>query len=207
MYRITFLYLFFFGTHIAISGQNQSFFRSHQSDAWECILSNKMKKNTDLFQFEKGILRVSNATAGYIRTKKIYENYRLKVSWRWTKSVGNSGVLLHIQQPDSVWPICYQVQLRATAAGDIICMNGLWANECRDSVKFTIPKKHDSNEKPVGKWNDMQVVSYNGTIKVSINGLLQNEISGLTVSKGTIGFQAEGKAMEFKNLSIKRLRK
>jgi len=126
----------------------------------------------------------------------------LSIEWRWTKVLGNSGVLVHIQSRDSVWPVCYQVQQKADAAGDIICMNGLWAKECTDSVKFTVRKLQLSNEKPLGEWNSMKIICRKNTLKVFVNGVLQNYITKLTASKGFIGFQNEGKPIEFKNLSI-----
>ena len=152
---------------------------------------------------DSGVLKISDASAGYLRTKKTYKNFTLTVEWRWTKVAANSGVLIHIQPNDTVWPKCFQVQQKAEAAGDIICMNGLWANECADKVKFTVPKMNPSNEKPLGEWNAMKIISKNGTLEVYINGELQNKITGMTAKKGFIGFQAEGKPMEFRSLKIK----
>jgi hypothetical protein len=82
-------------------------------------------------------------------------------------------------------------------------MNGLLAKECTDSVKFTVKKLQTSNEKPLGEWNTMKVICKNNTLKVWINSVLQNNITGLTASKGFIGFQNEGKPLEFRNLMIK----
>jgi hypothetical protein len=116
--------------------------------------------------------------------------------------LGNSGVLVHIQPLDTIWPACYQVQQKSNAAGDIICMNGLWAKECTDSIKFTVLKMQPSNEKPLGEWNSMQIISMNNTLRVFVNGNMQNRVTGLTVGKGFIGFQNEGKPLEFRNLNI-----
>ena len=129
-------------------------------------------------------------------------NYELNVEWRWTKKLGNSGVLVHIQQKDSIWPVCYQVQQKADAAGDIICMNGLWAKECTDSVKFTVKKMLPSNEKPLGEWNSMRIICKRNTLKVYVNGILQSNLTGLTAKKGFIGFQNEGTPLEFRKLTI-----
>lgn len=183
--------------------QKSTLFEPENSQKWIIILTDKSKNPNDVFSFNNGIMKVGTATPGYIRTKKAYKNYTLKVDWRWTKKAGNSGVLLHIQQNDTVWPVCFQVQQKADAAGDIICMNGLWANECTDKVKFTVPKMNASNEKPIGEWNSMEVTSKNGTLTVFINNLLQNKITGMTKTKGFVGFQAEGSEMEFRNLILK----
>jgi len=64
-----------------------------------------------------------------------------------------------------------------------------------------------SNEKPIGEWNSMKVICKDNTLKVFVNGQLQNDITGLTASNGYIGFQNEGKPLEFRNLSIKLLSK
>ena len=59
-----------------------------------------------------------------------------------------------------------------------------------------------SNEKPLGEWNSMQIISMNNTLRVFVNGNMQNRVTGLTVGKGFIGFQNEGKPLEFRNLNI-----
>jgi len=187
---------------IAVVKAKTNFDTSATKD-WVYIIKNKALKATDLFQMQDGVLKITDAATGYLRTKKVYKNYTLSVDWRWTKSLGNSGVLIHIQPTDTIWPVCYQVQQKADAAGDIICMNGLWAKECTDTVKTTVLKMMPSNEKPLGEWNNMLLKCKNGKIEVYINGQLQNKVSELTVNKGFIGFQAEGKPMEFRNLIIK----
>jgi len=182
---------------------HRSFFYQPDEKNWVYVLKDKNIDVSQVFKMDYGVLRISGESSGYLRTKSIYSNYELNLEWRWTNSLGNSGVLVHIQPKDTIWPVCYQVQQKADAAGDIICMNGLWAKECTDSVKFTIKKLQASNEKPLGEWNTMKVICKNNTLKVWINGVLQNNITGLTASNGFIGFQNEGKPLEFRNLMIK----
>ncbi|MDD3322241.1 MAG: DUF1080 domain-containing protein [Paludibacter sp.] len=174
-----------------------------KSSDWEYVIKDKSVNPTDVFKVENGIMNVTGISSGYFRTKKSYSKYVLTLDWRWTKKLGNSGVLIHIQPKDSIWPVCYQVQQKADAAGDIICMNGLWAKECTDSVKFTIAKKLPSNERPLGEWNSMKIICRKNLIKVYVNGVFQNKITKLTVNEGFIGFQNEGTPIEFKNICIK----
>lgn len=183
--------------------KEQTSFTTSDATNWVYVINNKTLEPAALFAMDNGVLKISDVSAGYLRTKKTYKNFTLTVEWRWTKVEANSGVLIHIQPNDTVWPKCFQVQQKADAAGDIICMNGLWANECTDKVKFTVPKMNSSNEKPLGEWNTMKIICKNGTLEVFVNGELQNKITGMTAKKGFIGFQAEGKPMEFRNLKIK----
>jgi hypothetical protein len=184
----------------------QSFFTKTDASNWVYVLKDKTIAPSDVFKMEDGLLQITGISSGYLRTKKNYTDFELTTEWRWTKTLGNSGVLVHIQPKDTVWPQCYQVQQKASDAGDIICMNGLWAKECTDSVKFTVKKLQSSNEKPLGEWNLIKVISKDKTLKVFVNGLLQNSITGLTAYNGFIGFQNEGKPLEFRNLSIKSLK-
>jgi len=197
-----------FSQHVQkVKTDNQlEFFTEADAPNWVYVIKNKNLSPSSVFKMEKGVLLVSGESNGYLRTKKSYSDYVLKLEWRWMKTAGNSGVLVHIQAPDTIWPICYQMQQKADAAGDIICMNGLSAKQCVDTVTYTVKKKLPSNERKLGEWNTMKVVCLKNTLKVYVNGKLQNNITGLTVSKGFIGFQCEGIPMEFRNLSINELR-
>lgn len=191
-------------TALTVSGGNKKIsFKQADASKWVYIIKDKLVSRSALFLFENDILKISDISTGYLRTPVKYKNFSLETDWRWTKVKANSGVLVHIQPADTVWPTCYQIQQKADAAGDIICMNGLKANECTDKVKFTVPKMKPSNEKPLGEWNHLKIISKNGTLTVYVNGELQNKITGLSVKDGYIGFQAEGKPLEFKNLIIK----
>lgn len=196
--------LFLLIVSTACFSQNKpSFFATNNASNWVYVLKDTKLNPANVFKMKDGVLSVSGESSGYLRTKKSYKNFTFNLEWRWTKVLANSGVLVHIQQKDTVWPVCYQIQQKADAAGDIICMNGLWAKECTDSVKFTVKKMQSSNEKPLGEWNSMTIVSENKTLQVWVNGVLQNKVSGLTASKGFIGFQNEGQPIEFRNLTIK----
>jgi hypothetical protein len=194
-----------FAQKVNNSGIEQSFFTQSDASNWTYVLKDKSIDPSEVFIMNNGILQITGVSSGYLRTKKSYSDYELYTEWRWTKTLGNSGVLIHIQPKDTVWPVCYQAQQKAGDAGDIICMNGLWAKECTDSVKFTVKKMQASNEKPLGEWNSMKVICLGKTLKVFVNEILQNNITGLTVSNGFIGFQNEGKPLEFRNLAIKTL--
>ena len=178
------------------------FFISTDQSNWVYILKDKSIDPSSIFKMDRGILKITGISSGYLRTKQLYSEFELTVEWRWTDTPGNSGVLVFIQPKDTIWPACYQVQQKAGDAGDIICMNGLGAKECTDKVKFTVKKMQTSNEKPVGEWNTMKISCKNKTLKAFVNGVLQNDISQLTATTGFIGFQNEGKPLEFRNLLI-----
>ena len=69
-----------------------------------------MKNNADPMQtwsVTNGVIHCTGKPVGYLRTKQSYSNYVLTVEWRFVKiapKADNSGVLVHIQLPDKVWP-------------------------------------------------------------------------------------------------------
>ncbi len=191
-------------TSFAVYGQRKLSLNFNDFQKWNVVLKDKNTKPDEVFMFSGNVLTIGTASNGYIRTKKLYSSYTLQLEWRWVNQPGNGGVLLHIQSPDSVWPVCYQVQQKVNAVGDLICMNGLKATQCVDAVKFTVPKKMPSSEMPAGEWNKLMIQVKKDNITVYLNGVLQNSISGLSVNKGYIGFQAEGgKPMEIRNYKLK----
>ena len=60
-----------------------------------------------------GIIHCNGSAVGYLRTKQSYSNYIVTVEWRFrqvTPKANNTGVLVHMQSPDTVWPPCVQNQ-------------------------------------------------------------------------------------------------
>jgi len=160
-----------------------------------------------VFTVNKGVIKISGNPFGYMRTKEIYSDYKLHVEWRWPAEPTNSGVFVNAQGPDSIWIKCIECQLKAGNAGDFVCMNGADMNERQDKSKMGVNKFVDSSEKPAGEWNTMKVICKGNIIEVYINGVLQNRGTNVSVNKGYICLQSEGKEIEFKNIHLTKLEK
>jgi len=162
-----------------------------------------------------GILAGTGKPTGYLVTDKEYADYILRLKWRYPKDLkaGNSGVLLHCQKGDAVWPVCVEAQLRSGRAGDI------WLQTAAE-VKLTVdPSRRDASdktmrhvwrdpkdddiEKPFGGWNDYEIACKGGSIALAVNGKRVNEGKECNLTKGRIALQAEGTAIEFKDVVIK----
>ena len=168
-------------------------------------------------------LRIGGKPSGYLRTRDAFgADYHLSLEWAWEgERGGNSGVLLHVTQPDVLfgWPQSMEVQLQAGSAGDFWVIG-------EDQVDVTVPnmdqrrkaKKEgdlhshrrirrlafdESPERPVGQWNRMDIKLVGGHIRVFVNGRLVNEGTGLTVRTGAIGLQSEGTPLRFRNVYLR----
>jgi hypothetical protein len=180
-------------------------FNGNDLSNWIFVLKDPAVNPQKVFTIKNGVIHISGDPFGYMRTKEAYTGYKLRLQWRWPDEATNSGVFIHTQLPDSMWPACIECQLMAGNAGDFICMGGTDMNERVDKTNIVVKKSAGSNEKPVGKWNTMEVICRDNTIEVFINGLLQNKASGVTLSKGSICLQSEGKDIEFRKVYLTKL--
>lgn len=152
-----------------------------------------------------GVIHCTGTPSGYIRSTGIYSNYFLTVSWRFVKvapKADNTGILVHIQPPDKVWPQCVQVQGKHTRHGDLFVMAGAECKEHKGQDANTpVPLRGDSVERPVGEWNKCEIVCLHGKVAAFVNGKFVNEITECTVDSGHIGIQSEGAEIEIRTIA------
>jgi hypothetical protein len=157
-----------------------------------------------------GVIHCTGKPTGYLRTALAYHNYALTVEWRFVKvapKADNTGILVHLQQPDQVWPVCVQVQGKHDNQGDLIFMAGAEAKEHRGKDANTpVPKNGPANEKPAGDWNTVKTVCAGGNVTAYVNGKLMNEATECTVTAGAIGFQSEGAEFEIRKVFLEPLK-
>lgn len=152
-----------------------------------------------------GVIHCTGQPNGFIRTTGVYSNYFLTVEWRFVKiapNADNSGILVHLQPGDKIWPQCVQVQGKHTRQGDIFLMEGAEAKEHKGMDKNTpVPFRGESMERPVGEWNKAEIICKNNKVTAFINGKLLNEVTECTLNSGHIGIQSEGGELEIRSIA------
>jgi hypothetical protein len=179
-----------------------SLFNGKDLNGWILFLKDPAVDPATVFTVKDAAIHITGNPFGYMRTREQYGNYRLYLEWRWPSEPTNSGVFIHAQEPDTIWPACFECQLKAGYAGDLICMGGTDMTERTDKTKIVVGKKAASNELPAGEWNTLEVICMGNTIEILVNGLLQNKATGITQSKGHICLQSEGKDIEFRSIHL-----
>lgn len=179
---------------------------------WVLKIADETVDPNTIFTIENdSIIHVKGDPFGYMRTVGVYSNYKLHVEYCYPFELSNSGVFVHMQEPDNVWPVCIENQLAAGSAGMFVLMNGANANEAdqekaAQKVEFNvINKRADSSEKAQGEWNTIEIICQGDQITNYVNGVLQNKATGLNVTEGHICLQSEGKDILFKNVYITEL--
>ena len=185
-------------------GETVELFNGEDFSGWKLFLPDEGADPAETWQVKDSIVMCSGEPAGYMRTTDTYSDYVLTFEWRWPKGGGNSGVLLHIQEEDEVWPKSIEGQLQHQSAADFWVIGGTDFNEREGVIGRRLPKAKPSTEKPLGEWNQYTVEAKGDTIILSINGEVQNIATGATVREGYIGLQSEGTPIEFRNITLQR---
>jgi len=170
------------------------------------------------FIVRNGMLVSLGEPRGHLITDSIYQNYRLRVEYRFPGKPGNCGVLVFASTPRALYqmfPKSIEVQMEHDNAGDFWCIQeditvpdmekrrgpqNEWG--VSEGKKRRIMNLTDSSEKPLGQWNTMVIECKGNTIKVWVNNDLVNDGYNCTAAKGQIALQAEGSEVEFRKLEM-----
>jgi len=178
--------------------------------------TNAMAKSP--FIIRNGMIVSMGNPGGHLITNSVYQNYRLRVEYRFAGKPGNCGVLVHASTPRALYkmfPKSIEVQMEHGNAGDFWCI--VEDIKAEDMEKRRGPKANwgitegkerrirnltDSSEKPVGEWNKMIIECVGNSIKVWVNNDFANYGFDCTADKGHIAIQAEGSEVEFRKLEL-----
>jgi len=182
-------------------------FNGKDLNNWAFFLRDPSADASQVFTVQNDVIHITGNPFGYMRTKESYSDYTLHLEWCYPGELSNSGVFIHAQLPDTIWPKCIECQLKAGNAGDFVAMGGSDMNERTDKSVRVVAKLAESTEKAAGEWNTMEVTCISDNIDVFVNGVLMNKATGVTIKEGHICLQSEGKDIEFRNVYLTRLNK
>jgi len=193
---------------VTSAAETRALFPGHGLAGWEFIGSPATDIATLCTMRADGVIAVTGQPVGFIATTATHKNYRLHAEWRWPGKPGNGGVLVHISSgpKDRAWPLCFQVQTKHGAAGDLLPMAGAAFAEPLTSAPGAAPaiKAHTApdSEQPAGEWNTCDITCRGDTLEVVVNGMLQNRVTGASLQVGKIGFQFEGTPFELRRVTV-----
>jgi hypothetical protein len=170
----------------------------------------------------ENVIRISGETNGSLATRETFENYHLRLVFRWGEKVfskRNSGLLYHSFGEAGVafgtWMACIECQMMHENLGDTYlmmnttCETSAVKSESNDDFIFTpgaepvvfgkhaitpAIRKSTSNEKPLGEWNTVDVYCFGRTSVHVVNGItvMVNNNTG-TFNNGIITPLTSGK--------------
>jgi len=190
--------------------QSIALWNGNTFDGWVRFIPGDSVDVDTVWSIHDGMLYCTGKPTGYIRTQASFSNYKLHIEWRWVREGGNSGVLLHCQEPDQVWPNCIEAQLQSKDAGDLVLIGPGQITVAGKTYKnekqfLIIPNQKDGVEKSLGEWNAYDLVCRDRTIVCSVNGVEINRGENASVNSGWIALQSEGAPIEFRNIVLEKL--
>jgi len=193
-------------------------FNGRDLTGWKVFVDPRAKDADpkSIWTVKDGVIVCTGKPAGYIITEKDYDNYVLRVQWRWGPSVKepkgpNSGVFVHVVGEDKIWPKGIEAQLASTRAGDFWLVGDfkLKVDAARQDPKVSRhyfrakANENDEIEKPLGEWNQYEITCKGDTIKLVVNGHEVNSGTEAELSRGKILLQSEGTEIHFRNVELK----
>jgi len=171
-----------------------SLFNGKDLSGW--IIENKGK-----FSVKDGAIFLDRG-AGWLRSEKVYQDFELRLDFRFVSKGADSGIFVRASKEGSNWPAKnYQVQTMDNESIAAVYATAL------DRVKM----KRDADlmrkvRKTGGEWQAYVITVKGDHAEVQLNGALITTADGLTVQPGHIGLQGEGGQLEFKNIRIREFR-
>ncbi len=136
----------------------------------------------------EGMIRLSGGGSPHLASEWEYEDFDVRFQWKAHKKGYNSG--FYVRSGRDVG--ANQINLAEKDCGHLL--GGL-----KDA------KAVPDLQKEPGEWNDWRVLGEGGRLILWVNGKKAWDITGFKPARGYLGLQAEGAAIDFKNIRIKEL--
>lgn len=137
-----------------------------------------------------GVIQVTGGGNPHLATEREYSDFEMKFEWRGLAEKYNSGFFIRSGRNLG----SNQLNLAKGSEGAFI------------GGKLEGAKAVGNLQKPPREWNEWRVLVQGDKVSFWCNGQLAWEGTGLKPEKGYIGLQAEGAALEFRNLQIREIK-
>lgn len=161
----------------------------------------------DTWRSSGPLIRSTGKPKGYIYTKESYEDFTLRLDYRFLPApgideanqfAGNTGFLIYIGGEHKQWPVSLEVQGKYPEMGTIKANGGADTPQIQDDETA-----RQQARKPPREWNSIEIVSRGGGLTASINGTPVCESHPGSLTEGRIGIQAEDFPFEVRNIRIR----
>ena len=179
---------------------------------WNYYLADKDVRMEEVWRVEEGVLICCGNPLGYLYTTQSYQDFKLKLQWRWPQGKpGKGGVLIRTTGENKIWPKSLEAQINVPDAGDFWGLDGYNLSSSSGELKslnhdkfgrLTNLKKTKQMENPNGQWNSYEIIAKGDTVTLIINGEIVNKATNCDLDSGTICITSEGSEIHFKNIQI-----
>jgi hypothetical protein len=167
-----------------------SLFNGQDFTGWRFVSKGDDAKEAPNWLVKDGVIHLTGGGSPHLASAKEYGDFEMRFEWRSLKEKYNSGFYVR----SSARLGNNQINLAKGAEGTL--MYG------KSKGGVGVP----ALQKPPGEWNEWRILVQGDKATFSCNGQQAWEATGLVPEKGYVGLQAEGAALEFRNLRIREVK-
>jgi hypothetical protein len=166
-----------------------SMFNGKDFAGWRFGTGSAFDKAPKNWSVEDGLIKLHGGGSPHLASQWDYEDFDMRFQWKALKKGYNGGFFVRSGRNVG----SNQINLAEKAAGNLM------GRKEKDGPG--VPEL----QKPPGEWNEWRVLAQGDKLTFWCNGKQAWEVTGFKPARGYIGQQAEGAAIDFKNLRIKEL--
>lgn len=161
---------------------------------WQALFNGKdlsgwVPMNGGVFAATNGGIHLEGGK-GWLRTERMFTDFVLEAECRGLETNYNSGIFLRAPLDGNPWATnVWQVNLKQSALGELL-------EGSKKAVAVT------ARPRPAGEWIKFRIEVHGHAISLEMDGQPAWNFKEFVPVKGYLGLQAEGKAVEFRNLRI-----
>lgn len=167
----------------------QSLFNGKDFTGWRFVGKGDDTNEAPNWKVADGVIQLSGGGSPHLSTVREYADFEMRLEWRGLKERYNSG--FYVRSGPKLGS--NQINLAKGAEGKFM-------------AKVTGGDPVPQLQKRTGEWNEWRVVVEGEKAVFWCNGKQAWEATGLKPAKGYIGLQAEGAALEFRNLRLREIK-
>ena len=165
-------------------------FNGKDFEGWRFSLQKAGDPWPDNWKVKDGVIALAGGMRPHLVTSQAFADFEMKFEWRALKEKYNSGFYIRCK------PDAGNNQIRVDKGTEGAFLVG----------RIIGAKAVPELQRAVGEWNEWRVLVKGEKISLWCNGKLAWEGTGLQPERGHIGLQAEGVALEFRNLQLREMK-
>lgn len=174
----------------AVDDGFQALFNGRDFTGWRFSLQKTGDTWPENWKVKDGVIYLTGGMRPQLVTTREFGDFEMKFEWRTLVPKFNGGFYIR-SKPDAG---NNQIRVDRNYEGAFL------------AGTITGAKAVPTLQKATGEWNEWRVLVKGTAVTLWCNGKLAWEATGLTPARGHIGLQAEGTAMEFRNLQVRELK-
>lgn len=170
-----------------------SLFNGRDFSGWRFVGKGEPTATAESWSVRDGAIALSGGGAPHLSTDREYADFEMRFEWRAVNADKGYNSGFYVRSSAKLGN--NQINLAKGAEGKLMYGKGTGGD--------AVPKL----QKPAGQWNEWRIVVEGDKASFWCNGEKAWVAANVAPSQGYLGLQAEGAAMEFRNLRIREIKK